>query len=121
MSPRCCRMSRTLSSHWCGNRAMCSKSTAPSTPGWPEHARLAYADLPKFRQSVLNLVNNALKFTERGRVSVVVNKLRSGDREWTEVHVSDTGIGIGREHLGKLFQPFSQVDGSATRKYNGTG
>jgi signal transduction histidine kinase len=87
----------------------------------PEHARLAYADLPKFRQSVLNLVNNALKFTERGRVSVVVNKLRSGDREWTEVHVSDTGIGIGREHLGKLFQPFSQVDGSATRKYNGTG
>jgi signal transduction histidine kinase len=37
------------------------------------------------------------------------------------VHVSDTGIGIGREHLSKLFQPFSQVDGSATRKYNGTG
>jgi len=37
------------------------------------------------------------------------------------VHVSDTGIGIGRDQLGKLFQPFSQVDGSATRKYNGTG
>jgi len=52
---------------------------------------------------------------------VVVDKLRDGDREWTDVHVSDTGIGIGREHLGKLFQPFSQVDGSATRKYNGTG
>src|ERR1022692_203383 len=87
----------------------------------PEHARMAYADLSKFRQSVLNLVNNALKFTERGCVSVAVNKLRNGDGEWTEVHVSDTGIGIGREHLGKLFQPFSQVDGSATRKYNGTG
>jgi two-component system, NtrC family, sensor kinase len=87
----------------------------------PEHARMAYADLAKFRQSVLNLVNNALKFTENGRVSVVVDKLRDGDREWTDVHVSDTGIGIGREHLGKLFQPFSQVDGSATRKYNGTG
>ncbi len=38
-----------------------------------------------------------------------------------EVQVSDTGIGIGPEHLTKLFQPFSQVDGSATRKYNGTG
>jgi signal transduction histidine kinase len=87
----------------------------------PEHARMAYADLPKFRQSVANLVNNALKFTERGRVSVAVNKLRNEDGEWTEVHVSDTGIGISREHLGKLFQPFSQVDGSATRKYNGTG
>jgi PAS domain S-box-containing protein len=87
----------------------------------PEQARMAYADLAKFRQSVLNLVNNALKFTEKGRVSVAVNRLRDPDGEWTEVHVSDTGIGIGREHLGKLFQPFSQVDGSATRKYNGTG
>jgi signal transduction histidine kinase len=87
----------------------------------PEQARMTYADLPKFRQSVLNLVNNALKFTEKGRVSVAVNRLRDPDGEWTEVHVSDTGIGIGREHLGKLFQPFSQVDGSATRKYNGTG
>ena len=87
----------------------------------PDHARMAYADLPKFRQSVLNLVNNALNFTERGRVSVAVNKLRDADGEWTEVHVSDTGIGIGRDQLGKLFQPFSQVDGSATRKYDGTG
>jgi PAS domain S-box-containing protein len=87
----------------------------------PDQARLVYADLPKFRQSVLNLVNNALKFTEKGRVSVAVNRLLEKDREWTEVHVSDTGIGIGREHLGKLFQPFSQVDGSSIRKYNGTG
>jgi signal transduction histidine kinase len=52
---------------------------------------------------------------------VSVNTLRDGDRDWTEVHVSDNGIGIGPEGLGKLFQPFSQLDGSATRKYNGTG
>jgi len=87
----------------------------------PEHARLAYADLPKLRQSLLNLVNNACKFTENGRVTVAVSRLRSGSGDWTEVCVSDTGIGIGAEHLNKLFQPFSQVDGSATRKYNGTG
>ncbi|HUE02695.1 MAG TPA: ATP-binding protein [Bryobacteraceae bacterium] len=87
----------------------------------PEHARMAYADIAKFRQSLLNLVNNALKFTERGRVTVTVERVRREDGEWTEVHVADTGIGISREHLGKLFQPFSQVDGSATRKYNGTG
>ena len=64
----------------------------------PEDARkMAYADLPKFRQSLLNLVNNALKFTERGSVSVAVNRLRdAGTGDWTEVHVSDTGIGIGR-------------------------
>src|ERR1022692_2620436 len=53
--------------------------------------------------------------------AAAVNKVRIGDSEWTEVHVCDTGIGIGREHLGKLFQPFAQVDGSATRRYNGTG
>ena len=87
----------------------------------PEHARLVYADLSKFRQSLLNLVNNACKFTEHGRVSVAVNRVRNAQGDWTEVHVSDTGIGIAPEHLGKLFQPFSQVDGSATRKHNGTG
>jgi signal transduction histidine kinase len=82
---------------------------------------MAYADLAKFRQSVLNLVNNACKFTEKGRVSIAVNRLHNAQGEWTEVHVSDTGIGIAPEHLDRLFQPFSQVDGSATRKYNGTG
>ena len=87
----------------------------------PEDARTAYADLAKFRQSVLNLVHNALKFTERGRVSVMVNRLSDSGGEWAEVQVSDTGIGIAPQHLSKLFQPFSQVDGSATRKYNGTG
>ncbi len=87
----------------------------------PDPARLAYVDLPKFRQSILNLVNNALKFTEKGQVSVSVNRVRAESADWTEVHVADTGIGIARENLGNLFQPFSQVDGSATRKYNGTG
>jgi len=87
----------------------------------PEHARVAYADLPKFRQSVLNLVNNACKFTEGGKVSVTVERVADAQGEWTDVHVCDTGIGIAPGDLGKLFQPFSQVDGSATRKHNGTG
>ena len=87
----------------------------------PEDARLAFADLPKFRQSVLNLVNNACKFTQNGQVSAAVRRLHSGDRDWIEVRVSDTGIGIRPEDLGKLFQPFSQVDNSATRKFDWTG
>jgi signal transduction histidine kinase len=87
----------------------------------PEEARLAYADLPKFRQSLLNLVNNACKFTQNGRVAVAVRRLRSDSGDWTEVQISDTGIGIHPDNLDKLFRPFSQVDGSATRKYGGTG
>ena len=87
----------------------------------PEDARLAFADLPKFRQSLLNLVHNACKFTLNGRVSAAVSRLHGADRDWIEVRVSDTGIGIRPEDLGKLFQPFSQVDNSATRKYDGTG
>ena len=87
----------------------------------PEKTHTAYADLPKFRLCVLNLVNNALKFTENGHVSVTVNKLCNGHGVWTEVHVIDTGIGISKQDLGKLFQPFSQVDGSSTRRYGGTG
>jgi len=86
----------------------------------PAHAT-AFADLAKFRQSVLNLVNNACKFTENGRITIAVERLRNAKGEWTEVHVSDTGIGIGQEDLAGLFKPFTQVDGSATRKHNGTG
>ncbi|HUO28952.1 MAG TPA: ATP-binding protein [Bryobacteraceae bacterium] len=87
----------------------------------PAGAAMLYTDLAKFRQSVLNLVNNACKFTENGRVSVTVGRLHTREGEWTEVQVADTGIGIAPEHLARLFQPFSQVDGSTTRKYNGTG
>jgi signal transduction histidine kinase len=82
---------------------------------------MAYADLSKFHQSLLNLVNNACKFTQDGQVSVTVRRERSGEDHWTEVRVSDTGIGILAEDMGKLFLPFSQVDNSATRKYGGTG
>ena len=87
----------------------------------PEEVRLAHADLPKLRQSLLNLVNNACKFTRNGRISVAVRRLRNGSGDWTEVRVSDTGIGICPEDVGKLFQPFSQVDDSTTRRYHGTG
>ncbi|HTQ55504.1 MAG TPA: PAS domain-containing sensor histidine kinase [Bryobacteraceae bacterium] len=87
----------------------------------PAHARAVYADPAKFRQSLLNLVNNACKFTENGRVSIAVNRRRDAHGEWTEVHVSDTGLGIAPEDLDKLFQPFSQVDNARRRKHEGTG
>ena len=86
-----------------------------------EESREGYGDVAKFRQSLLNLVNNACKFTENGRVTIAVRTVCDSGRAWLETEVSDTGIGIAAEHLNKLFQPFSQVDGSATRKYGGTG
>jgi PAS domain S-box-containing protein len=86
-----------------------------------EEAREGYGDVAKFRQSLLNLANNACKFTENGTVEIAVHKVRRGSRALLEVQVSDSGIGIAPEHLSKLFQPFSQVDGSAARKYGGTG
>jgi two-component system NtrC family sensor kinase len=89
--------------------------------GCPDEAREGYGDVAKFRQSLLNLVNNACKFTENGTVAITVKKVGHDRRAQLEVQVADSGIGIHPEHLGKLFQPFSQVDGSATRKYGGTG
>jgi signal transduction histidine kinase len=77
-----------------------------------------YADLTRFRQSLLNLVSNACKFTEGGVISVEAAR-SAGD--WLEVSVRDTGIGIAEEQIGKLFAAFTQADASTTRKYGGTG
>jgi signal transduction histidine kinase len=86
-----------------------------------DDAQEGYGDVAKFRQSLLNLVNNACKFTENGQVEITVQKVQRDRRTLLEVQVADNGIGIEAEHLGKLFQPFSQVDASATRRYGGTG
>ena len=78
-------------------------------------------DMTKLKQSLLNLLSNASKFTEKGTVSLAVAR-RSDDRgEWVDFTVADTGIGMTEEQLGKLFQAFSQADSSTTRRYGGTG
>lgn len=74
-------------------------------------------DAGRLRQILLNLVGNAVKFTEQG--SVVIRVLGMGDR--IEFSVQDTGIGIGREDRDRLFMPFSQVDASDSRRFGGTG
>ncbi len=89
-----------------------------------------HADVPKFlqgdvgrvRQVLLNLVNNAIKFTSKGEVTIEVS-LISEDAITASLHfaVIDTGIGIPAAAQSKLFQPFTQVDASTTRQYGGTG
>ncbi|OPY50448.1 MAG: hybrid sensory histidine kinase BarA [Methanosaeta sp. PtaU1.Bin112] len=79
-------------------------------------------DPGRLRQILVNLGSNAIKFTEKGRIAICVG-LESEDEASAAIRfsVSDTGIGIPAERLDILFTPFTQVDGSTTRKYGGTG
>ena len=79
-------------------------------------------DALRLGQVLINLVNNAVKFTERGEVRVTVRVLeQANSRIKLEFEVRDSGIGMSEEQIARLFQPFTQADGSTTRKYGGTG
>ena len=81
-------------------------------------------DVTRLRQVLINLVNNAVKFTAAGEVSVHARQLAADDGHGNcvlEFRVTDSGIGIPPERLGSLFEAFTQVDASTTRKYGGTG
>ena len=80
-----------------------------------------HADLTKVRQSLLNLLSNACKFTKGGTVTLEVERRAAGGREWVDFRVKDSGIGITEAQIGKLFQHFSQADASTTRQFGGTG
>lgn len=81
-------------------------------------------DVTRLRQIFLNLLNNAIKFTEEGEVVVSIEAKAletKSDVYQIEIEVRDTGIGIPKDRMQRLFQSFSQVDASTTRKYGGTG
>ncbi|HKW65394.1 MAG TPA: response regulator [Candidatus Acidoferrum sp.] len=88
----------------------------------PEVPEVARGDITRLRQVLLNLVGNAIKFTDEGEIAV---KVRQGARDGRELilhfTVSDTGIGIPKDKLEVIFDPFAQADSSTTRKYGGTG
>jgi GAF domain-containing protein/DNA-binding response OmpR family regulator/HAMP domain-containing protein len=88
----------------------------------PTDVGVIRADQTRLRQSLLNLASNASKFTERGRVRITVTRRPDdGGRDWASMAVSDTGIGMTAEQIGRLFEEFTQADASTTRKYGGTG
>jgi signal transduction histidine kinase/CheY-like chemotaxis protein len=87
----------------------CQESLAPIT-----------ADPMRLRQILLNLLSNACKFTKQGDVTLRVRKVVDG-RNWVELSVADTGIGMTPEQQAKLFEEFTQADSSTARKYGGTG
>ncbi|HEY9788639.1 MAG TPA: PAS domain S-box protein, partial [Candidatus Obscuribacterales bacterium] len=79
-------------------------------------------DPVRLRQVLLNLISNAIKFTQHGEVLIKATKFReTEDRAVVLFQVTDTGIGLSEAARKRLFQPFAQADGSTTRKYGGTG
>ena len=80
-----------------------------------------HADLTKIRQSLLNLLSNACKFTTNGTVSLVIQRELTGNVNWVRFEVKDTGVGLTEEQAHRLFEPFTQADSSTTRKFGGTG
>ncbi|NQU20955.1 MAG: response regulator, partial [Candidatus Nealsonbacteria bacterium] len=80
------------------------------------------SDFTRIRQILINLVGNAIKFTETGRIRLVTRLVRSTARPpCLQCDVIDTGIGMTRKQASKLFQPFTQADSSTTREFGGTG
>ena len=87
----------------------------------PTGVGTVHADQTRLRQALLNLASNANKFTAKGVVTVNVRPQRLDDRDWITIAVTDTGIGMTTEQMGKLFQEFSQATSATASKYGGTG
>jgi signal transduction histidine kinase/ActR/RegA family two-component response regulator len=93
-------------------KLMLKQRVAQDVPEWFR------GDGTRLKQIFLNLVGNAIKFTHRGSIRIEVAR---GENGWLECSVIDTGIGIPPDRVGKLFEKFSQVDSSISRRYGGTG
>ena len=81
----------------------------------------SHQDATKIRQSLLNLLSNAAKFTHEGTVTLSVQRTTEQDGDWLTFAVSDTGIGIPDDKINRVFEEFGQADDSTTRNYGGTG
>jgi signal transduction histidine kinase/DNA-binding response OmpR family regulator/HAMP domain-containing protein len=85
-----------------------------------DHVGSMRSDRTKLKQCLLNVLSNASKFTRDGKLTVQVRRLET-DGPMVQINISDTGIGMNEEQIGRLFQAFSQADASTTKKFGGTG
>ncbi len=92
-----------------------SVSQGHTVPSW------LVSDAGILRQSLINLVGNAFKFTEEGFIHVNVESQPKDEQHWLRIYVADSGIGISPDKRDLIFEPFIQGDGAATRRYGGTG
>jgi signal transduction histidine kinase len=100
---------------------LAAKNANRITLQYPRDIGMIATDMTKLKQSLLNLLSNANKFTEHGTVSLEVQRRASDGAEWVDFAVRDTGIGMTDAQITKLFQAFSQAESSTTRRYGGTG
>jgi PAS domain S-box-containing protein len=87
----------------------------------PRVPRFVRADAGRIRQVLFNLAGNAVKFTEAGFVAIRVRAYDANGKQMLGVDIADTGIGIARDRIGRLFQSFEQADASISRRFGGTG
>ena len=87
----------------------------------PPDLGMIYSDPGKIHQALFNLLSNAVKFTKNGTIRFELERHAAQGIDWIRVQVSDTGIGMEAEQQRKIFEAFTQVDSSTTRKYGGTG
>ncbi len=90
----------------------------------PLHDWMVSVDQMRIRQILINLIGNAIKFTDKGSIFIEMEKIKATEQDPSgrlQVRIRDTGIGIPKEKLEDVFQAFSQIDSSTTRKVGGTG
>jgi signal transduction histidine kinase len=88
---------------------------------YPSEPVAIVTDGGKLKEILVNLINNAIKFTPQGSVTVSMRLTEDPRRKWVELKIADTGVGIAEEQLSLIFDKFYQVDSSETRLYGGTG
>jgi len=81
----------------------------------------AVVDPTRLKQALMNLISNAVKFTENGIITITASQLIKKNKPWVTIQITDTGIGISAEDIAHLFQPFRQISIGVANKYGGTG
>ncbi|MEM8857618.1 MAG: ATP-binding protein [Chloroflexota bacterium] len=86
-----------------------------------EKIPMALGDMQKLKQILVNLINNGIKFTENGDILLVVSQVFKSGKPFVEFQIQDSGIGMDKEFMVRMFEPFSQAEDAYSRKYQGTG
>lgn len=102
-------------------RPLASKNTNSFVVERQTELGIVRADATKLRQAIFNLLSNAAKFTQNGQITLSIARRQHDGRDWIEVSVADTGIGISREQQQALFNNFSQASSKIAAVYGGTG